>query len=58
MAILRGICECGNPKEHTRRNRPPNHPPDGSYCWTEPERRPDGTRLLFPHLPDQAGASK
>ena len=42
-------CECGNPAEHEPGT---DNPEPGKRCWTEPEQRPDGTRRLFPSLPD------
>ena len=51
----RQICSCGNPAEHVRQPRPRRYRPGGKpggYCWVEPELRPDGTRRMFPNLPD------
>ena len=51
MDNRRGICQCGNPTPHPQQPRPAGAA-DGRYCWSEPARRPDGARLLFPSLPD------
>ena len=50
--IQRKICQCGNPKDHPQRPRPEGAT-NGQYCWTEPPRRPDGTRLLFQDEPER-----
>ena len=51
----RQICSCGNPADHLRQPRSVTYRPGGKpggYCWVEPELRPDGTRRMFPQLPD------